>query len=251
MEIIPYLLSRGTLFEIFTLYSLLQLIGVPYIAAKLSSRFENTPELSLATRSVSGLALAFKIAYMLRLSRFYSPLFFIFGIRIDRQSPSDIQSHDKAMEASRKILMSRLSFRNAFSNPRDFVSSILSFASGNIGLLKTGLPAILFLYKFSTWFMENHSDKIKGDVPIPPPPPVRNRHPRSMVRELEQGKCPICCREFVNPTAIPSGYVYCYRYDMLFLINQRCIFDHVEEHATCPVSLCSVERSELRRVFVS
>jgi hypothetical protein len=196
----------------------LQLIGVPYIIAKLSSRYENTRELDLAKRSLSGLSLAFKIAYMLRISRFYSPLFFLFGIRIDRQSSSDVQNHDTALEKSRKQIMSRLNFRNAATNPRDFISAILSLASGNIGLLKTGLPAVLFLYKFSKWFMENEYEKIKGEVPIPPPPPVRERHPQSMVRELERGKCPICSRAFVNPTAIPSGYVFCYRYFDLFCL---------------------------------
>jgi hypothetical protein len=108
--------------------------------------------------------------------------------------------------------MSRLTFQTLTSNPRDFISAILSLASGNISLFKTGLPAILFLYKFSKWFMENEYDKIKGEIPIPPPPPVKDRHPQSMVRELEHGKCPICSRGFVNPTAIPSGYVFCYRY---------------------------------------
>ncbi|CAG8828480.1 21250_t:CDS:1, partial [Dentiscutata erythropus] len=49
--------------------------------------------------------------------------------------------------------------------------------------------------------------------------------------------CPLCTDNLANPTAIPSGYVFCY----------TCIHHHVEEFGCCPVTLIKINIDELRR----
>ena len=55
---------------------------------------------------------------------------------------------------------------------------------------------------------------------------------------VKSGICVVHNGGMVNPTALPSGYLGCY----------KCLFTFVEEHGICPVSGVKVEPSELRKI---
>lgn len=58
---------------------------------------------------------------------------------------------------------------------------------------------------------------------------------------LLHNSCPLCgATPMNNPSALPSGYVFCY----------TCAFSYLEENKRCPITLQSVEGpEELRRVL--
>jgi hypothetical protein len=65
-------------------------------------------------------------------------------------------------------------------------------------------------------------------------------HPNGLPFDPTQyGVCPICKEKFKNPTALPSGYVFCY----------RCAYERVRAEGTCPVTLTPVRVWQLRKVL--
>ena len=51
--------------------------------------------------------------------------------------------------------------------------------------------------------------------------------------------CPLCRKDRVNHTLIPSGYVFCY----------PCIYNHVQNHETCPVTNQRTTPDQLRKIY--
>ena len=92
------------------------------------------------------------------------------------------------------------------------------------------LPTSIFFLKFLEWwyasdFARQLSTKTAASIELPPPvglkppPPSSERNrvhgdssSRHLVRapEDDSGRCPICEREIANPTAVQTGYVFCY-----------------------------------------
>jgi len=76
-------------------------------------------------------------------------------------------------------------------------------------------------FRITTWYL-----------PLPPPrllPP----HPRGFagLTRLQYGQCPICQGPITNATALPSGYVYCYKVRI-----RACR----EAQARCPSLYCQL-----------
>ena len=69
--------------------------------------------------------------------------------------------------------------------------------------------------------------------PPPPPPPTKNGLPSPW------GVCGMCRMPPVEPTAAPSGYVYC----------SRCAHAAVRRDARCPVSGMPMQATDLRRLY--
>ena len=66
-------------------------------------------------------------------------------------------------------------------------------------------------------------------------------HPQGIGFDSQQyGKCPICHDNLNNATALPSGYVFCY----------RCAYDQVQRYGICPVTLLPARVWQLRKVLV-
>ena len=51
--------------------------------------------------------------------------------------------------------------------------------------------------------------------------------------------CAVHGGEMVNPTALPTGWLACY----------KCLHAWVEEHGDCPVSGVKVELGDLRKIM--
>jgi peroxin-12 len=92
--------------------------------------------------------------------------------------------------------------------------------------LKVLLPTSIFFLKFLEWwhasdFAKQLSAKTAASIELPPPIPVRPPASeemeeedvvKSLVKVVKEntGLCPVCEREITNPTAVQTGYVFCY-----------------------------------------
>ena len=95
--------------------------------------------------------------------------------------------------------------------------------------LKVLLPTSIFFLKFLEWwhasdFARQLSAKTAASIELPPPKPVRppvhadeeipedDAVAQNLVKVLPEaeGACPVCEREITNPTAVQTGYVFCY-----------------------------------------
>lgn len=111
--------------------------------------------------------------------------------------------------------------------------------------LKVLLPTAIFFIKFLEWWYSPSSParSVSGPPkgPMVPPPKLLAPHPKGLsVDRTNYGECPLCQGVIVNATALPSGYVFCY----------RCIHAHVEEHNQCPVTLTAAHLWQLRKILV-
>jgi len=82
--------------------------------------------------------------------------------------------------------------------------------------------------------------KVEMGTPIPPPRMLLP-HPKGVkVDRSTYGLCPLCHDQLKNPTALPSGYVFCY----------RCAFEEVEKQHRCPITLTRTGTHQLRKVLL-
>jgi peroxin-12 len=110
--------------------------------------------------------------------------------------------------------------------------------------LKVLLPTAIFFIRFLEWWYSPSSPARALAAPAAPPavPPPRLLPPAPdgiTVPRGAYGACPLCTRALVNPTALPSGYVFCY----------RCAHAHVAAHGMCPVTRVPASVRELRKVL--
>ncbi len=111
--------------------------------------------------------------------------------------------------------------------------------------LRLLLPTGVFFIKFLEWWYSPGSPARSLSTsplgPAVPAPKMLPPHPRGISFDRQQyGMCPICHEAINNATALPSGYVFCY----------RCAYDQVEKHGMCPVTLLPTRVWQLRKVLV-
>ena len=111
--------------------------------------------------------------------------------------------------------------------------------------LKVLLPTAIFFIKFLEWWYSPSSPArtvaAPPQGPLVPPPKLLIPHPDGVaVDRTKYGMCSLCQGPIANATATPSGYVFCY----------KCIHSHVEEKATCPVTLLPAYVWQLRKILV-
>lgn len=114
--------------------------------------------------------------------------------------------------------------------------------------LKFLLPTSIFFFRFLEWWYSSEggysrlrkkgSSSSNGQALRAPPPPKKVLDMGKGDGGVRSGICVVHNGELVNPTALPSGYLGCY----------KCLFGFVEEHGICPVSGVKVELSELRKI---
>lgn len=111
--------------------------------------------------------------------------------------------------------------------------------------LRLLLPTAIFFVKFLEWWYSPNSParslSVSPKGPMIPPPKMLRPHPRGIPFNRDKyGECPICRKEINNATALPSGYVFCY----------RCAYDEVEKNGRCPVTLLPAQVWQLRKILV-
>ncbi|KAI0032033.1 Pex12 amino terminal region-domain-containing protein [Vararia minispora EC-137] len=250
--------------------SLVFLVGIPYIRAKARDYYESLgggidPEIlndddgGRVTRALTdqsfkgrlrraykiaypwlnfgyeGWLLAYNVAYLFDKTPFYRPWLSWIGVDLRRLSIDDY----RAAAAVAQLV--------AHSPPpsRTFRALIRAFPSALLSSLRFALPTFIFFIKFLEWWYSPASParslSMQPRGPVVPPPRLLPPHPRGIpVDPAAYGTCPICKESWKNPTALPSGYIFCY----------RCAHDVVEKDARCPVTLLPARVWQLRKVLV-
>ncbi|KAJ6539036.1 cyclin-dependent protein kinase inhibitor [Mycena capillaripes] len=244
--------------------SLLFLVGVPYLRAKAHDYYEElggglssdvdgptdhqrvAADSSLSRRifktvypwlntSFELWLLVCNIAYLFGQTPFYRPWLSWIGIDLRRLGVEDFRT----AAASKKNHPDRPRTPLAWIRRLLFTSPQTVFES-----LRLLLPTAIFFVKFLEWWYSPGSPARSFSTsplgPAVPPPRMLPPHPQGIpFHPQSYGKCPICLDSIKNATALPSGYVFCY----------RCAYDHVEEHGKCPVTLLPVRIWGLRKVM--
>ncbi|KAF9008793.1 cyclin-dependent protein kinase inhibitor [Cyathus striatus] len=251
--------------------SLLFLVGIPYLRAKAHDYFEELGGVNsdilddgmdarqlqaLTDTSPKGrLRRAFKaaypwlnasfelwlllwnIAYLFNQTPFYRPWLRWVGVDLRRLGVEDFRAAglavNRAIPSNQRIdLASRLK-RAIRKSPRLLLDS-----------LRLLLPSAIFFIKFlEWWYSPNSPARSLSSSPLGPaipPPKMLPPHPKGIPFDRAgYGICPLCQKSMNNATALPSGYVFCY----------RCAYDYVEKHGRCPVTLLPTRIWQLRKVL--
>ncbi|KAF9224312.1 hypothetical protein BS17DRAFT_779627 [Gyrodon lividus] len=180
--------------------------------------------------------LAYNTAYLFERTPFYRPWLAWIGVDLRRLGADDFLMTSGVQgavpEAKRGIV--KQVYRLLMTAPRLILDS-----------LKLLLPTAIFFIKFLEWWYSPGSPaRSLSSSPLGPAvPPPRMLPPHLAGIPVDStmfGHCPLCQNPINNATALPSGYVFCY----------RCAFDHVEQHGKCPVTLLPTKVWQLRKVLV-
>ncbi|KAI0310671.1 Pex12 amino terminal region-domain-containing protein [Amylostereum chailletii] len=182
--------------------------------------------------------LAHNVAYLFDKTPFYRPWLSWIGVDLRRLGIDDYRlaamaaQKVNAPEAKKTALQYLRSI--LFRSPSTFLNS-----------LRLLLPTAIFFIKFLEWWYSPSSParalSTSPQGPAIPPPRMLPPHPRGIpVKGLQYGMCPLCRKPLANATALPSGYVFCY----------RCAYDQVEKDGHCPVTLLPARTWQLRKVLI-
>lgn len=180
--------------------------------------------------------LCYNVAYLFDRSAFYRPWLAWIGVDLRRLGPEDFR---RTQVIPQQIETTPLSMLNTLQSlirrsPRLMLDSF-----------KILLPTAIFFVKFLEWWYSPSSparmvSRPSTGPPIPPPK-ILKPHPQGIPFDRSAyGICPLCRSPIANATALPSGYVFCY----------RCAHSHVEEHGRCPVTLTPAHVWQLRKILV-
>ncbi|CAA7260260.1 unnamed protein product [Cyclocybe aegerita] len=182
--------------------------------------------------------LLWNIAYLFERTPSYRPWLNWIGVDLRRLGLEDFRSASLATQKStspeaRRNFLARIR-RLIFTSPRLLLDS-----------LRLLLPTAIFFVKFLEWWYSPSSParalSTSPQGPAIPPPSMLPPHPQGIPFDrTSYGICPICHKSTNNATALPSGYVFCY----------RCAYDQVEKHGKCPVTLLPARVWQLRKVLV-
>ncbi|KAL0949127.1 hypothetical protein HGRIS_009211 [Hohenbuehelia grisea] len=176
------------------------------------------------------------IAYLFDRTPFYRPWLSWVGVDLRRLGPEDFRAANLSPRpgASRR--------RGAIAWMQYLLGRTPHLLLDSLRLL---LPTAIFFVKFLEWWYSPNSPArslSKSPLgPAVPPPRMLPPHPQGIpFNGTQYGICPICRKGMNNATALPSGYVFCY----------RCAYDQVEKHGLCPVTLLPARVWQLRKVMV-
>ena len=191
-------------------------------------------------RCVSGLTTwAYAFAYLTGQSNYWSPYDHMLGLTVTRQ-PMELPSEQLSIEEHAALA-------NVSSSM--LVNGATFIKDAGTTVFKTALWSGVYGIQFLQWWYTRESDLQPYERKPAPPPPTKEqirwpdtaRGPRAWLPQ-DLRVCPLCqARPHRNPTAAPSGYVFCF----------SCIRNYVLDHGHCPVSGKEAHVDLLRRIFDS
>ncbi|EMD40663.1 hypothetical protein CERSUDRAFT_45034 [Gelatoporia subvermispora B] len=183
--------------------------------------------------------LMWNLRYLFEQTPFYRPWLALIGVDIRRltmddtvrQRPLFPPNHPSTLKKDGLLANLR---RLITASPRLLLDS-----------LKVLLPTAIFFIKFLEWWYSPSSParmlSTTSAGPAVPPPRLLPPHPQGITVDMDKyGICPLCHDGLANATAMPSGYVFCY----------RCAYEYVEKFGRCPVTLLPVRVWQLRKILV-
>ncbi|KAG7448928.1 uncharacterized protein BT62DRAFT_979053 [Guyanagaster necrorhizus] len=165
--------------------------------------------------------LAYNVAYLFDQTPFYRPWLAWMGVDLRRLGIEDLRA--ASMKAGQNAPLTK------GHGLRQLLRSSPQLLLDSLRLL---LPTAVFFIKFLEWWYSPGSPVRSLSTsplgPAVPPPHMLPPHPQGIPFDKQKyGTCPLCQRSINNATALPSGYVFCY----------RCAYDHIEKHGKCPITL--------------
>lgn len=157
---------------------------------------------------------SFSLAYLVKLTAFYYPWLYVHDVTLRRREITD--------QSPMKILS---------------LESLVSI-----------FPVALFLIRIGQWWGENGHAKAKVmleencqfDFILDEKEPPCIVSPHRGVEIPLRGTCALCKQSpCTNPTALPSGYVFCH----------ICILQYLRREAKCPVTDIYYSEADLRNIF--
>ncbi|SDA01744.1 BZ3501_MvSof-1269-A2-R1_Chr8-2g09830 [Microbotryum saponariae] len=189
--------------------------------------------------------LSYSVRYLFNINPFWRPWFSWMSIEVRRMSAEDYRT---AHETTSNLLSSPIRRHHTTGLPPSYATvmrrslsliPLLSFEA-----LKFLLPTSIFFFRFLEWWYSPEGGygrlRRKGGagaegkaLRAPPPAPLSKDH------AAEMGMCCVHNGPMVNPTALPTGWLGCY----------KCVHGWVEEEGACPVTGSSVALRELRKIL--
>lgn len=192
-----------------------------------------------ALRGIHEVALlAYQWAYLFGRSVYYSPDLHFLRIAVRRITLEELhlQAQKQEKDVTSNALSTDLSKRESYS-PKIKLIVVLFAARFLFHVRRIMQNRRRQTVLSAPVTNENASTKIDGDslcssiFPAPLPPPNAN------LQVFPAGFCPICNQIRVNPSASPSGYVYCY----------KCLVIYVRDHdGRCPLNYICHENQIFR-----
>ncbi|PLW08713.1 hypothetical protein PCANC_22716 [Puccinia coronata f. sp. avenae] len=200
--------------------------------------------------------LIFGLRYLLGKNPYWRASQAYTGIEIRRMSPHDLDrmQHEldrrKISPFARDLTIGRMpSWRVMTSRAWNLISQ-QCFES-----LKVLLPGSIFCFKFlEWWYSSSNTSRYRPSLsdfdgtrlpPIHPPVPLKPQvkgvlgDGTSLTKPVPKGHCPLCRNKLANATAVPSGWVYCY----------KCIHSYVVDFQRCPVTFFPTNLTNLRKII--
>ncbi|KAH7888050.1 cyclin-dependent protein kinase inhibitor [Phlebopus sp. FC_14] len=183
--------------------------------------------------------LVYNVAYLFERTPFYRPWLAWIGVDLRRLSADDFVSESHMLTTA--LCVAPNVKQGILKQLRELLMNTPQLILDSLRLL---LPTAIFFIKFLEWWYSPGSPARSLSSsplgPAVPPPRMLPPHPAGIpVDGTAFGHCPLCHNSINNATALPSGYVFCY----------RCAFDYVDQHGNCPVTLLPAKVWQLRKVL--
>jgi peroxin-12 len=203
--------------------------------------------------------LSYNVRYLFDKTPYWRPWLSWMNVEVRRMSAADyvrlplpfLRSHSDAIgpqraaqTATTSLLSSPLRRHSSTGLPPSY-STVVARSISLIPLLsfeglKFLLPTSIFFFRFLEWWYGSDGGYgrlrkkggAEGKALRAPPPRVEGG------KEVKKGKCIVHGGDMVNPTALPTGWLGCY----------KCLFTWVEEKESCPVTGAKVALSDLRKI---
>ncbi|OUM61046.1 hypothetical protein PIROE2DRAFT_13039 [Piromyces sp. E2] len=209
-------------------YSLLFLIGLPYLKKKLNILYEDLGGgISNYTEQYDFDEEKDRICYLYDKTEYFNPWLQLIGIKIQRMTMEDYKKNSQNKEKIMDIIRNILHNSDA-KFARKFLEIIKTLSSRGFEFLKYALPLFVLTFKFMEWWTNQvKSNSAVDQSNIPTPPEALEPHPDGLSIPDDVTICPICNRKRTNTAVTSTGYAFCY----------PCIFNYIEENQRCPITL--------------
>ncbi|GAA5912762.1 hypothetical protein JCM5296_006561 [Sporobolomyces johnsonii] len=160
--------------------------------------------------------LVFNLRYLFGKSPYWRPWFRLFGIEVRRMGQEDYQALSAAPSLLSTLLAPPPSSPPSTRPPLSLILRRFLAQTPRLALdsLSLALPMAIFGFRFLEWWYSPAGGagrlgrgRGKGEVALRAPP----EGGRGKKKDTEKGQCPVHGGPIENPTALPSGWVGCYK----------------------------------------
>ncbi|OZJ01624.1 hypothetical protein BZG36_05602 [Bifiguratus adelaidae] len=187
----------------------------------------------------------FQIGYLFGKTKYWNPWLKVIDVEVVRMNAQDYRNQ---FDSSGPKLSTSTSLMDRVAR------TPLVLVQAFFNALRVILPMSIFFFKFLEWWYSSEFARGSGtalkkrtnddDVGVIASPKRLAPDLRGIPLPKSPDTCPICLRSPIdNPTALPTGYVFCY----------TCAYKYVEEHGRCPVTWEKVNGGieGLRKVYIA